>query len=91
MGMVGRQSPQPLVNDGARFSVLYDWTSFIRSVSLHPLSKEVGGVVIWIHFRLTSSIYFSSIWLSLVALSILGISVALALLPTFQGVLKSAE
>ncbi|XP_049822563.1 MFS-type transporter SLC18B1-like isoform X2 [Aethina tumida] len=32
----------------------------------------------------------SSLWLNLVALSILGISVALALLPTFQGVLSSA-
>jgi len=32
----------------------------------------------------------SSIWLNLVALSILGISVALALMPTFQGVLNSA-
>lgn len=31
-----------------------------------------------------------SLWLDLVALSILGISVALALLPTFQGVLTSA-
>jgi predicted MFS family arabinose efflux permease len=32
----------------------------------------------------------SSLWLNLVALSILGISVALALLPTFQGLLSSA-
>ncbi|KAJ3654933.1 hypothetical protein Zmor_014084 [Zophobas morio] len=32
----------------------------------------------------------SSLWLNLVALSILGISVALALLPTFQGLLTSA-
>ncbi|CAG9768972.1 unnamed protein product [Ceutorhynchus assimilis] len=32
----------------------------------------------------------SSLWLNLVALSILGISVALALMPTFQGVLNSA-
>ncbi|CAH1183609.1 unnamed protein product [Phaedon cochleariae] len=32
----------------------------------------------------------SSLWLDLVALSILGISVALALIPTFQGVLTSA-
>ncbi|KAI4464400.1 major facilitator superfamily [Holotrichia oblita] len=33
---------------------------------------------------------YTSVWLNLVALSILGVSVALALLPTFQGVLKSA-
>ncbi|XP_066258755.1 MFS-type transporter SLC18B1-like [Euwallacea similis] len=32
----------------------------------------------------------SAIWVNLVALSILGISVALALMPTFQGVLNSA-
>lgn len=32
----------------------------------------------------------STIWLNLVALSMLGISVALALMPTFQGVLNSA-
>ncbi|XP_008193647.1 MFS-type transporter SLC18B1 [Tribolium castaneum] len=32
----------------------------------------------------------STLWLNLVALSILGISVALALLPTFQGLLSSA-
>lgn len=32
----------------------------------------------------------SSLWLDLLALSILGISVALALMPTFQGVLRSA-
>jgi len=32
----------------------------------------------------------STIWLNLVALSILGISVALTLLPTFQAVLESA-
>lgn len=42
------------------------------------------------HIQSSFYVVFSSLWLNLVALSILGISVALALMPTFQGVLNSA-
>lgn len=39
---------------------------------------------------LNSGFFHSALWMNLVALSILGVSVALALMPTFQGVLNSA-
>lgn len=89
LGMVSRQDEALPVPDARRTSFLLRQPLVPRTIASFCFVERVRRTLALIEFIFEID-DFSSLWLNVVALSALGVFVAMALMPTFQGLIDGA-